>query len=620
MTERQPQTTPTRLQAAWFWLRTRRQIVRKGCRNLFDRQQRRWPAAATLAAAPIRAQSRTPLWDDGRADEFILVAGKVHNLRLAARAFHAIEVPAGACLSFWRQLGRPSARRGFVAGREIREGCVIPTIAGGLCQISNALAGCAAQAGFELVERHAHSARVAGSDAAPDATVFWNYIDLKIRAPVAWRLELELIADELLLSIRASVSTPMRKIPLALQPVAASPEDRPLRGCLSCEETACFRHQPALRQVRGRTALLLDGWTSEFADYLRNLDPNADRFAPLPPRQLGRWLLGRKLAGGWAALPSNGDARSEHVVVASLRRAFWLRRWARQPGRRQASMLDGQRWLAAAYARRLRLEHTHLVIDQGLLPWLQQAGVLGGRSYDVLATALPMDEIQRRLDHACRPDAAGVATLTDFRAEPNLLAAEVMAMRAARRVITAHADVARYWQANGGPQVTLLPWKLPAPAVRSARNAHELPLIVFPASALARKGAYELAAALRGLPCRLRVLGTPSDDAQLWHGIAVEHSGYASDWLARADVVVLPAHIEHAPRAALAAIAAGIPVIATPACGLPPLSHIVSVPAGDIASLRHALLAVLMQISPRIASQAALIHDIAQESAPEVVA
>ena len=614
MMEWQPQTTPTRLQAAWFWLRARRQIVRHGCRHLFDRQQRRWPTAATLATAPIRAQSRTPLWVDGRADEFILVAGKVHNLRLAARAFHAIEVPASACLSFWRQLGRPSARRGFVAGREIREGCVIPTIAGGLCQISNALAGCAAQAGFELVERHAHSARVGGTDAAPDATVFWNYVDLKIRAPVAWRLELELTADELLLSIRASVSTPVRKIPVMLQPSAA--DARPLRGCLSCEETTCFRHRPALRQVRGRTALLLDGWTSELADYLRSHHADADRFAPLPPRQFGRWLLRRKPTGGWVALPSSDGARSEHVVAASLRRAFWLRRWARQAGRRQASVLDGQRWLAEAYARRLRPEHTHLVIDQGLLPWLQQAGVLGGRSYDVLAAALPMDEIQRRLDQACQPDAGGVATLTDFRAAPSLLAAELVAMRAARRVITAHAEVARQWQASGGPEVTLLPWKLPAPAIRSARVANEWPLVVFPVSALARKGAYELAAALRGLPCRLRVLGTPSDDARLWHGIAVEHAGYASDWLARADVVVLPAHIEHAPRAALAAVAAGIPVIATPACGLPSLPHVVSVPAGDVVSLRNALLVVLASDSP----QAADAYDVAAESTPEVVA
>ena len=37
-------------------------------------------------------------------------------------------------------LGRITARKGFVLGREIREGCVVPTVGGGICQLSNALA------------------------------------------------------------------------------------------------------------------------------------------------------------------------------------------------------------------------------------------------------------------------------------------------------------------------------------------------------------------------------------------------------------------------------------------------------------------------------------------------
>ena len=607
--DRQAAVTPTRRQAVWFWLRTRRQIARQGWRNWFDRQQRRWSVADALVAAPIRAQAKTPLWDDGREDEFILVAGKVHNLRLAAQAFHAVEVPAGACLSFWRQLGRPSARRGFVLGREVREGCVVPTIAGGICQISNALASCARQAGFELVERHAHSAKIEGQAERGewlDATVFWNYVDLKIRAPVAWRLELELTATELVLTIRTQLSpaaVPLRKIPLSLLPTAAAPDEpsaRPtVRGCLSCEQTACFRHRPALRKQQGRTALLLDARTPEFTAYLSAEQQAADRFLPLPPRQWLHWLLRRKI-GGWAALPATSGASIVHAVTASLRRAYWLRRWARHAGRRQSSVLDGQRWLAAAYAQHLRPQHTHLLIDQGLLPWLQQAGVLGGRSYDVLATALPMGELQQRLDRACRPDAAGVATLTDFRAEPTLLAAEVVAMRGARRVITAHAEVAEYWRANGAAEICQLSWVLPAVPLRPPTHSDELPLVVFPASALARKGAYELAEALRGLPCRLRVLGTPSDDARLWQGIEVEHVGYASDWLAQAAVVVLPAHVEHAPRAALAAVAAAIPVIATPACGLQGLPGVLSVAAGDAAALRVALQTLLTQPSTSV--------------------
>ena len=117
------------------------------------------------------------------ASEFTLVAGKVQNLRIAARAFDGIVVPQDGVLSFWKQLGRPGRGRGFVEGREIREGCVVPTLAGGLCQLSNALVRCADAAGLEIVERWGHTARPLAEASAPgalDATVFWNYLDLRI--------------------------------------------------------------------------------------------------------------------------------------------------------------------------------------------------------------------------------------------------------------------------------------------------------------------------------------------------------------------------------------------------------------------------------------------------------
>jgi hypothetical protein len=58
------------------------------------------------------------------------------------------------------------------------------------------------------------------------------------------------------------------------------------------------------------------------------------------------------------------------------------------------------------------------------------------------------------------------------------------------------------------------------------------------------------------------------------------------------DLVVLPAHVEHAPRMALRALAARVPVVASEACGLGQHSDLFEVPAGDVAALvtacRHA--------------------------------
>ncbi len=87
--------------------------------------------------------------------------------------------------SFWRHVGRPTRGRGFADGRELREGCIVPSVGGGFCQLSNALYAAALDAGCEIVERHAHSRRVPGSmaEAGRDATVFWNYVDLRFRPP-----------------------------------------------------------------------------------------------------------------------------------------------------------------------------------------------------------------------------------------------------------------------------------------------------------------------------------------------------------------------------------------------------------------------------------------------------
>ena len=590
---------PTRAGAAWFWLRSRPLMLWRGWRNLCA-GLRRWPASAALADAPVLAQLRAPLWTDGRGDEFALVAGKVQNLRVAARALDGVVVPAGQVLSFWRQVGRPVGRRGYVPGREVRAGCVIPTIAGGICQLSNTLAACARRAGFELLERHAHSARIeqaAPRDADADATVFWNYVDLGIRAAVDWRIDAALTGDELVLTLRAASANaapePPQRRPIVPIRVETPPPRQPpvARGCLTCEETGCHLHRPQLRGQGARTAWLLDGWTPEFDQWLRARPGAADRFLPVLPS----WLPGRA-ARRWLQWPSvDDDARTLTFFAASLRRAFWQRLWANSAGKRQASLLSGQRWLAQAYARRLRPEHTHLVIDQGLLPCLQALGALGGRRYEVLARALPMQEIERQLDSAQQQGAArdaGDASLSDFRAGPALMALEAAAMRGASGVVTAHAEVARYWAARG-LAVERLAWRLPAMPDRPKRRARggAAPLIVFPASALARKGFHELTAALRGMNARLRILGAPPPFALALPGVALEYGRYGDGWLADADVVALPAHVEHNPRALLQAIAAGIPVVATPACGVEQGARLVA--AGDVSALRQAIEAAL---------------------------
>jgi len=574
---------PTRAGAAWLRARVLGHVVRRALIDRFSVPVPRHPAQATQAGWPVVAERRTPLWQDGRVDEFVLVAGKVQNLRVARAAFDGIVVPAGAPLSFWRQLGRPTRGRGFVQGREIRAGCVVPVVAGGLCQLSNALARCALDAGLTLLERHGHTARVeqAGPEAWEiDATVSWNYVDLRLAAPFDWQLEVELTADELVVRVRAArgtvsaAATARPAIPLAPQraptPVA--------RSCLTCDETRCHRHPGApAPAVRGRTAVLVDAWSPEFAQHLRGRD--ADWFVP--------WLRpARRASGAW--LPP-GVAAHAVARVASWRRTWWLRRASGEGSGRQLALMRGQRALAVAFARALQPHHTHLMVDQGLLLPLERLGALQGRRYEVLMGGLPIDELQRRLDAACARWPRS-ASLHDYRAPSSDGDAQARALRRASALVTAHADVAAHLRAWSPVPVIELAWTTPPTAQRAPRAVPSTPLVVLPASALARKGAHELAEALRELRWRLRVLGTPSPDATLWQGIEVEHAGWRdASWLQRADVVALPAWVEHAPRALLLARAHGLPVVATRACGLPASAGVREVEPGDVAALVAAL-------------------------------
>jgi glycosyltransferase involved in cell wall biosynthesis len=115
--------------------------------------------------------------------------------------------------------------------------------------------------------------------------------------------------------------------------------------------------------------------------------------------------------------------------------------------------------------------------------------------------------------------------------------------------------------------------------------------IVFPSSTVGRKGCYELREALRGLNVKLILLGPVIESPDFWAGFEVERIN--EDWMGRADVVVLPAFVEHRPRRLIAAANAGIPVIASKACGIENVRGVRSIDAGDVATLRQEILAVL---------------------------
>jgi hypothetical protein len=590
---------PTRLAAFSFGVKAACFQAQRTWRDFTSGGLRRHARRQSLILTPIIGTQSSDIWfETNVASEKRLQFGKVQNLRLAASFLRGAEIPAGAVWSFWRELGRTTARRGFAVGRELREGCLIPTLGGGLCQLSGAIYNAALEAGLEIVERHAHSHPGVGNLAAVgrDATVFWNYVDLRLRAPFSWRLDIDLTATRLTVRIRSNKTVSAPSVPNAPKPSRLGFTTAPLPGsCASCGVAACFRHlKPDTDDHRpsgsdpGRSAWLVDEWWPEWATHLSELES--------PPDLLLRPLDGRRWRKANYAWDATHFAHTHSATFLTLQRAWTVRRLREQGAERQRALLAWDERLARHYGRLLRPEHTHLVVAQNLLPFLWRDGVLGGRTFDVLMVRMPIRALQAELDLAARlhPESK---TCADFRAPAWLLQAEAEALAAADHWVTPHRAIADL----AGTRAIVLPWNMPAASNKSPTPGHH---IIFPASALCRKGAYELRAAAQALNCELVCLGSTIESRAFWNDVrtAPPSTPQANDpatqatgpsWPTGAAAVVLPAFVEHRPRRLLVALAQGIPVIATPQCGLGDMPGVTEVPAGDAQALLDALQQVL---------------------------
>jgi VanW like protein len=233
----------------FFQARVMRQRIRRGISDFFSRLRR----CEKMHDGPyslVAGESRSKLWSDDRSAEAYFQEGKVQNLRVAVRQLDCALLLPGQVFSFWVQIGRATEERGFVTGRMLQQGCMIPAVGGGLCQLSNALYDAALQSGCEIVERHAHSRVVPGSAAAAgrDATVAWNYVDLRFRSQVPLLIRARVTEDELVVSFCAFPGTvvPNKNMAAAGEHATDSEADRARElasTCATCAEARCFRHE-----------------------------------------------------------------------------------------------------------------------------------------------------------------------------------------------------------------------------------------------------------------------------------------------------------------------------------------------------------------------------------------
>ncbi len=122
---------------------------------------------------------------------------KITNLRLAVAPLDGRVVQPGQRLSFWRFVGNPSARRGFLEGVVLDDGLLRAGVGGGLCQLTNLLYWMTIHTPLTVVERWRHTYDVFPDNNrtqpfASGATCAYPSLDLQVenRTDASFRLGL----------------------------------------------------------------------------------------------------------------------------------------------------------------------------------------------------------------------------------------------------------------------------------------------------------------------------------------------------------------------------------------------------------------------------------------------
>ncbi len=113
---------------------------------------------------------------------------KIVNLKIAVNKINGIIIKPGETFSYWRLIGKPTYKKGYLDGMVLNCGVVKTGCGGGLCQLSNLIFWITLHTPLEVIERHRH-----GYDVFPDsnrtqpfgsgATCFYPYNDLMIYNP-----------------------------------------------------------------------------------------------------------------------------------------------------------------------------------------------------------------------------------------------------------------------------------------------------------------------------------------------------------------------------------------------------------------------------------------------------
>lgn len=144
---------------------------------------------------------KTPLLRNLKNVDMWMQHNKIKNISLALTKLNTVIIRPGETFSYWKLIGKPTRKKGYVEGMILQNGKYLAGVGGGLCQLSNLIYWMTLHTPLTVTERWRH-----GYDVFPDtkrtqpfgtgATCSYNYIDLQIKNNTENLFQLVLSLDE----------------------------------------------------------------------------------------------------------------------------------------------------------------------------------------------------------------------------------------------------------------------------------------------------------------------------------------------------------------------------------------------------------------------------------------
>lgn len=114
----------------------------------------------------------TPIVDDNE--------NRITNIKITCSRISDTVVRSKEEFSFCKVVGQPSSADGYKEAHAFVDGELVNAIGGGNCQVSTTIYNAAKEIdGVEITERHEHEKEVGYIEMGKDATVAYDYLDLK---------------------------------------------------------------------------------------------------------------------------------------------------------------------------------------------------------------------------------------------------------------------------------------------------------------------------------------------------------------------------------------------------------------------------------------------------------